>query len=318
MINLFCSYSHKDSDLRIELEKHLAILKRTKVIDSWHDRRIEAGQVIDHAISTHLQNADIILLLVSPDFLASDYCYDLEMTEAMKRHATGNAVVIPVILRPCDWHDTPFGKLLATPTDGKPVIKHTSLDEAFLDITLAIKKVVKSLTAKATHSTISATLPVSPRGTNPPVRSTNLTVFKKFNDHEKDTFIDEAFNFMARYFEASLTELKNQHPQLESRFKQIDTQKFTATIYLEGKVRAECMIFMGGLGGYSKGISYSHQISTSNNSLNESLSIADDGAALSLKPLGMPMTLQSNRNLTVEAAAEYYWSLLIRPLQRNY
>ena len=318
MINLFCSYSHKDSDLRIELEKHLAILKRTKVIDSWHDRRIEAGEVIDHAISTHLQNADIILLLVSPDFLASDYCYDIEMNEAMKRHATWKAVVIPVILRPCDWHDTPFGKLLATPTDGKPVIQFASLDEAFLDITLAIKKVVKSLTNKATPSPISAPSPVSPGRMNPPVRSSNLTVFKKSTDHEKDIFIDDAFDFMARYFEASLAELKQQHPKLESRFKRIDAQKFTANIYVDGKVRAECMIFKGGLGGYSKGISYSHQISATNNSLNESLSIADDGSVLSLKPSGMPMMLQSNRNLTVEGAAEYYWSLLIKPLQRNY
>jgi hypothetical protein len=78
------------------------------------------------------------------------------------------------------------------------------------------------------------------------------------------------------------------------------------------------MIFMGGMGGFSKAISYSHQISTTSNSLNESLSIVDDGSVLWLKPLGMPMTLQSNRNLTVEGAAEYYWSLLIRPLQRNY
>jgi len=318
MINLFFSYSHKDSDLRNELEKHLAILIRQLVIYSWHDRRIEAGQVIDHAISTHLQQADIILLLISSDFLASEYCYDIEMKEAMKRHETKEAVVIPVILRPCDWHDTLFGKLLATPTDGKPVTQFTNLDEAFLDITRAIKKVVKSLTTKATPSPISTPASVLPGKTNPPVRSSNLTVFKKSTDQEKDIFIDEAFDFMARYFEGSLVELKKQHSQLESRFKQIDGQKFTATVYMEGKVRAECMIFMGGMGGFSKAISYSHQISTTNNSLNESLSIVDDGYALWLKPLGMPTTLQSSRNLTVEGAAEYYWSLLIRPLQRNY
>jgi hypothetical protein len=318
MINLFFSYSHKDLDLRNELEKHLAILIRQQIIDSWHDRRIEAGQVIDHAISTHLQQADIILLLVSSDFLASDYCYDIEMKEAMKRHETKETVVIPVILRPCDWHDTLFGKLLATPTDGKPVTQFANLDEAFLDITRAIKRVAKSLTNKATPSPISTPAPVSPGRMNPPVRSNNLTVFKKSTDHEKDTFIDDAFDFIARYFEGSLSELKRQQPQLESRFKKIDAQKFTATIYMDGKVRAECMIFMGGLGGNSKNISYSHQISTHTNSLNESLSIVDDGSALWLKPLGMPMTLQSNRNLTVEGAAEYYWSLLIRPLQRNY
>ena len=149
MTTLFFSYSHKDSDLRTELEKHLSILKRNGIIDSWHDRCIEAGQVIDHEISTHLRNANIILLLVSADFLASDYCYDVEMKEAMKLHEKKEVAVIPVILRPCYWHDTPFGKLLATPTDGKPVTGFASIDEAFLDVTLAIRKVAQSVSSKA-------------------------------------------------------------------------------------------------------------------------------------------------------------------------
>jgi hypothetical protein len=145
MTSLFFSYSHRDENLRNELEKHLTILKRNQVIDTWHDRRIHPGQVIDNQISIHLKSANVILLLVSSDFLASDYCYDIEMKEAMEMHETGLAIVIPVILRPCDWHGTPFGKLLAIPTDGKAVTQYSNVDEAFLNITQAVKKSINSI-----------------------------------------------------------------------------------------------------------------------------------------------------------------------------
>ena len=121
MAVLFFSYSHKDEALRDKLEVHLAMLKRQGVIETWHDRRIVAGDEFAGRIGEELERADIVLLLVSPDFLASDYCYDIEMARAMERHEAGETRVMPVLLRPCDWRDAPFGKLNATPKDGKPV-----------------------------------------------------------------------------------------------------------------------------------------------------------------------------------------------------
>ena len=97
MISLLFSYSHRDESLRNELEIHLAMLKRQEVVHVWHDRRIPAGNDVDPSISEHLEEAQIILLLVSPYFLASDYCYDIEMTRAMEKHRDGSACVIPVI-----------------------------------------------------------------------------------------------------------------------------------------------------------------------------------------------------------------------------
>jgi len=102
MVTLFFSYSHKDEDLRNELETHLALLKRQGIISSWHDRRITAGGDIDKTISSELESSQIILLLVSAHFLASDYCYEKEMTRALEKHKDGSAVVVPVILHPCD------------------------------------------------------------------------------------------------------------------------------------------------------------------------------------------------------------------------
>src|SRR5687768_12583725 len=121
MANVFFSYSHKDEELRNELEVHLSMLKREGLIEAWHDRRIGVGEDIHSEISSALENADIVLLLVSAQFLASNYCFEIEMRRALQKHNEGTARVIPVILHPCDWQSAPFGHLRATPTDGKPV-----------------------------------------------------------------------------------------------------------------------------------------------------------------------------------------------------
>jgi len=145
MARVFFSYSHRDEELRNELETHLAALKRQGVIETWHDRRIGAGENFENEISENLQKADIILLLVSSDFIASEYCYGVEMTRAMERHESGEAHVIPVILRPCLWHGLPFGRLQATPIDGKPVTKFPNQDDAFLEVTRAIHEAAEEL-----------------------------------------------------------------------------------------------------------------------------------------------------------------------------
>jgi internalin A len=146
-IEVFYSYSHKDEELRDELEKHLSLLKRQGVIRGWHDRRITAGKEWTGQIDEHLNSAGVILLLVSADFLASDYCYDVEVKRAMERHEAGEAVVIPLILRSVDWQSAPFGKLQAFPKDARPVTSWTNQDEAFTDIAIGIRKAVEQLTS---------------------------------------------------------------------------------------------------------------------------------------------------------------------------
>src|SRR5688500_1476810 len=140
-IKLFYSYSHADELFRVELEKHLSVLKRQGVISEWSDRRITAGDDWAGEINRNLETANIVLLLVSADFLASDYCYDVEMKRAMERHESGRACIIPVILRPCDWQGAPFGKLQALPTDAKPLTLWTDRDAAFADIVKGIRRV---------------------------------------------------------------------------------------------------------------------------------------------------------------------------------
>jgi len=149
-LEVFYSYAHEDEPLLGELRKHLGILKRQGVIRDWHDRKITAGTEWKGQIDHHLTTAGVILLLVSADFIASDYCYDIEMTRALERHKQREARVIPVILRPVDdWQSAPFGKLQALPRDGKPVTTWGNRDEAFADVARGIREAAQSLAAGA-------------------------------------------------------------------------------------------------------------------------------------------------------------------------
>jgi len=147
-LEVFCSYAHRDEALRDDLVKHLGLLQRQGVIAAWHDRKITAGTEWAGAIDAHLQSAQIILMLVSADFMASDYCYDVEMQRAMTRHEAKEARVIPVILRPVDWQAAPFGKLQALPKDGKPITTWPNQDDAFVNVARGIRAVAQELTGR--------------------------------------------------------------------------------------------------------------------------------------------------------------------------
>src|SRR6266516_5279113 len=132
-IEIFFCCAREDEVLRQGLEKQLRALRRQGIIDLWHDRQIIPCTEWEHEIDQHLKTARIILLLISPDFMDSDYCYGIEMKQAMERHERGESRVIPIILRPVYWQKAPFGKLQALPTDAVPVTSsrwHTQ-DEAF-------------------------------------------------------------------------------------------------------------------------------------------------------------------------------------------
>ena len=147
VIEVFYSYAHKDEELRKELDEHLSLLKRQGIIKGWHDQDIDAGQEWKQEINKHLESSHIILLLISSHFLASDYCYEIEMKRAMERHKAGKACVIPIILRDCDWHDAPFGSLQALPRNGQPITGRvwSNNHEAFKDVAIGIRKAIRRL-----------------------------------------------------------------------------------------------------------------------------------------------------------------------------
>lgn len=321
MPSVFFSYSHADEDLRDQLEKQLAMLKRQGVIETWHERRIGAGQELVQVIDDHINSDDIILLLVSPDFIASDYCYDIEMKRAMERHDAGEAIVIPVILRACDWHHAPFGKLLGTPKDGKPVTQWPDRDEAFLQVARAVRDAAGRVSRSQVPATVrnsSSKETITQSDANRSItgpRSSNLRLSKTFTQRDKDQFKAETFEYIARYFENSLAELQTRNPGFEGVFRRLDANRFFATIYKDGKDVARATVYMGGMLG---GINYLQGETNSSNSPNESLSVDADDQMLFLTSMGMAsFGREHERKLTQEGAAELLWGLVINPLQQR-
>jgi len=146
-LNVFVSYAHEDEELCHKLLKHLSQLHRDGV-QGWYDRQLTGGADWVGEIDEHLNTADIIILLISTDFLASKYCYDVEMKRALDRHAQDHARVVPVILRPCDWKNSPFVKFNVLPTDGMAVVDWKTLDHGFLNVVEGLRRVIGELRAR--------------------------------------------------------------------------------------------------------------------------------------------------------------------------
>lgn len=316
MVKLFFSYSHRDENLRDELEIHLSSLKRQGIISTWHDRRIAPGDEFDNEISEYLNNANIILLLVSPYFINSDYCYEVEMKRAMEKHNIGDAVVIPVILHPCNWHDMAFGKILACPKDGKPISKFPNMHDAFLDVTLSVKTAADNfIQSTPIVNPLDSFRHSEPQKKGQPPRSSNLRLKKNFTDRDKNNFLTEAFEYIARYFESSLQELKARNENIDTDFRQVNANRFSAIVYLNGKETSKCNIWLSEGGAFSNGIMYSLG-NYSGNSYNESLNEENDGYSMFLKSMGLQFNRQDrDTKMTYEGGAEYYWSMFIEYLQ---
>ncbi|SRR6266702_1460580 len=150
-VKLFFCYAHEDRNYLNKLKKHLTPLLRENLISTWHDVDISPGVEWEKEINKHLNTAKIILLLVSPDFMVSEYCYSKEMLRAMERHDQGEARVVPISLRPTHWKGAPFGKLQALPTDAKPVTDPTwhNLDIALFNVAEGIRKVVEEISRQS-------------------------------------------------------------------------------------------------------------------------------------------------------------------------
>src|SRR5438105_3481738 len=138
-LQVFISYSHRDEKLRARFVVHLSQLKREGLIDPWHDRRITAGTEWKGAIDDHLNSAHIIIFLVSADFLASDYCNGIEVNRAVERSGKGEARVVPVILKPCDWETSRFASFQVLPDGGLPVVDWKSIDHGFTSVVKGLR-----------------------------------------------------------------------------------------------------------------------------------------------------------------------------------
>lgn len=150
-LKTFCGYAHSDERYLNKLKTHLAGVRRESLIQDWDDREIVAGQVWEEVITANLETADIILLLISPDFINSYYAYEKEMKRAIERHEQGEACVIPIIVRPTDWKRTPLGKLQATPKNAKAITEWSNRDRAWLDVVTRIRGAINKMTLESDY-----------------------------------------------------------------------------------------------------------------------------------------------------------------------
>ncbi|MBE0470355.1 MAG: toll/interleukin-1 receptor domain-containing protein [Methyloprofundus sp.] len=139
---VFISYSHKDEAFKESLDEHLCLMQRNGLVDIWHDRKIIPGQEWDKQIDARLEQAELIIFLVSSSFIASSYCYDIEVQKAIELHEQNKAVLVPVIVRACDWHDAPFGKFQGLPKDAKAIATWEDADTAWLHVVKGLKNTV--------------------------------------------------------------------------------------------------------------------------------------------------------------------------------
>ena len=171
-LNVFISYAHEDEAHRETLGKHLSALVREGLISIWHDRQITGGREWAGVIDQKLKGADIVLLLISADFLDSDYCNDVELTEAIRMHDAKQARVVPVILRSCDWEKSQFARFNALPPDGLPVVEAEHPDQRFKAVAKGLRAIVAELQTNSEGT--SSKSPAQAQQAEPPAAAAKL------------------------------------------------------------------------------------------------------------------------------------------------
>lgn len=149
-VKIFLSYSYRDERLKKQLDSHLGPMDRRGDLQIWHEQKILAGENRDREISKHFEEADIILCLISPNFISSDYCYTIELPRALAKKKSGEARVIPILLRDVDWQKTPFGELglQVLPRDGKPIARPYNRDKVLREVAQEIARVIEIVNGK--------------------------------------------------------------------------------------------------------------------------------------------------------------------------
>lgn len=273
---VFISYSHADERPLERLHKHLAMLKREGIIRTWTDHELLPGAMIDAKIVSALEASGIFAALVSPDYLASNYCYEKEFQHAIRLSEAGRLIIIPIILEPCDWLSSPFSQFLALPKDGKPISEWANENNAFLDIVTGLRHLLS-----AARKGQEATEPSERVGARRP------RVKQDFDTIQKREFADKAFETIQRYFEASCRELNAiGEGNLKARFEAMGGSAFTCTVVNRAKQRggeAHITIRNGkGAGFFGGGISYVWQPHADNNISNGSIRVEADDYTLYL------------------------------------
>lgn len=249
------------------------MLRRDGLITEWYDREILAGTNVDREITVNLADSDVFLALVSPDFLASNYCYEREMKVALERHEAGTLRVVPIIVEACDWTASPLAKLKALPKDGKPISTWTNEDVAYLDVATELRR---TLDSDREPSEKVARLPQTGRAKTIP-ETKRYRIKREFDAIDRAEFAHAAFANFRQYFQRSVDELNQIGDPIRARFETISESAFTCTVLNKGKRNGEAHITFHLKGERSFGdIIYSFSFRAADNTANGHLSVQAD------------------------------------------
>lgn len=314
MSTAFISYSHRDETFRRELETHLAPLRRQGSLSVWHDRGITPGDPLDDTISENLEQADLILMLISADFVASDYCYSREMTRALERHEKKSARAISIICRPCDFHGLPFARFLLLPTDARAVSSWLDRDAAWVDVVKGIRSALAAPTARVVTQALSGSTP-KPAATTPQSATIprTLRLPQTFTDLDRHDFLEAAFERMWSVFQANAAELEAHNPRVIVRRVRIDAQAFAIRVFINGKEVGGGSVYCGGHSFGRDQICFSYDPTAPRNSMNEWFGVEVIDGALVLKPGGMlrMMSRETDQAVDADGAAALLWDSIL-------
>lgn len=226
----FISYSHYDENYLKQLHKHLAQLQRDNLLTTWTDNEILAGGNIDAGVPEALESSELFLALLSSDYINSNYCYEKEFEMAMNLQKKGGLIIVPIILEPCDWLNTPFKNFKALPKDGKEISSWSNSNTAFLDVIQKLRALIQGNGSETTMKS-KQQIPLS----------RNYKVQKDFDSIQKMDFLEATFlklkSDLNKYIE-ELNSLNNIHAKVIAEEK----QTFKAILVNRNRINNESVL----------------------------------------------------------------------------
>ncbi len=308
-IRAFISYSHADEKSLERLHKHLAMLRR-EGLDDWSDNKILPGQKFGDQISGSLDNSALFLALLSPDYLASEYCYEKEFQRAQELAAKGSIRIVPIILEPCDWLSSPFSEYKALPKDGRAISEFTNQNIAYMHVVNGLRSVIEDTTKSETLASENKTSAYTP-GRRPKIK-------QDFDAIQKTEFADQAFEIIQAYFDNSCQELNEVGDGLlKAKFERMDGAAFTCLVVNRGKHSSEAAITVRNTKGRRSfgNISYVYEHHAAGNSSQGQISVESDDYNMYLS---MNSFSRGDSKLTHQQVAEALWTEFVERAGINY
>ena len=303
-MQVFISYCHYDKHHFHRLKVHLATLKRENLINDWSDVDIHAGQAINHEIKQQLDSAELFLMLVSPDFLNSSPCIDSELKHALKRQKSGTAVMVPIIIEPCDWQSMSVLKnIKALPHDALPVSEWSNPNKAWFDVVTELKKIIQNW--KNNRGVTANNQPKD--SSNEP----NIRIKRDFDDIDKSRFLNLSFAQIAGHFESKIRQY-HKLENLKGEFRVFDQNAFSCTLlnkdYQDGN--AYITVRSGGSDHTIGDIYYAFKKNAPENTADGMFYIESDGFELFLETT-THSEINTNTKMTAKEIAEQLWTIFV-------